>query len=112
MSTKKGLSCKARIIIYQGTIGATWKYSSSIYSHKLETKTQSAIIERLYHQILLRVSRSYMTVLYLPLTVIANWPFIVLQIHKRSILNTLIHPNHEVENWSPFIGAHSLPHKP
>ena len=39
-------------------------------------------------------------------------PYFALQIYKRSILNTLIHFNQEVENWSPLIVPQTPIHYP
>lgn len=102
MPNKGGYTQKARTLMYKGTIGAIWKYCSTIYSHTLVQSKHAQIVDRIHRQVLLRVTRSYRTVSYIPLTVIANWAPLRLQIHQRSILDQFIKTNHPITSWHPF----------
>ena len=70
MSNKRGYSIKAKRVMNDGTVGATWKYGSSTNSYQLDIPRYSSPSDRL----LLRVTRYYHTVSYVLLTAIKNGP--------------------------------------
>jgi len=73
----------------EGTIVTLWKYASTIFSHTLLGKaTNKAIIGKAHRLLLLRSTRSYRTVSYLPLTVIERMPPMEYLVHTRSIMYT------------------------
>lgn len=80
-----GYGNKARRIIYDATVGAIWRYASTVFVHRLVLKKNIKIIRSNHRRAMIACTRAYRTVGYLPLTLLAGWPPMEYEIIKRSI---------------------------
>ena len=86
MTNKAGYSNNSRRIMLQGIIEAIWKYSSTVFSHRLFKTHNRKLIRQTHRQMLILQTRSYRTASYLPLTIIGNWTPMEYQVHARSMI--------------------------
>lgn len=81
-----GYSNNARRIMYEGTVGAIWKYGSVVFAHRLQLKKNSKIVRKIHRRMLIGCLRAYRTCRYLSLTLIAAWVPFEMEILGRAIL--------------------------
>lgn len=80
-----GYSNNARRIMLQGTVGAYFRYCSSVYCHALPRHRKE--IESLHREMVRCCGRLYRTVSYYPGTVIANYPPLELDTYRSAALS-------------------------
>lgn len=81
-----GYSNKARKIMYEGTVGAIWKYGSVVFAHRLQLKKNARIARKIHRRVLIACLRAYRTCRYLSLTLLAAWVPFEMEILGRAIL--------------------------
>ena len=86
-----GYSNWARAIMYNGTIGALFRYCSSLFYHRLEISCNRILIKRLERAITINIGRLYRSTGCAAACVLTGWIPIELMVFERSVLWLLRH---------------------
>ena len=73
--------------MYQATVGAIWKYVSTVFVHRLMLKRNKDCIRSVHRKVLIKCFRAYVSTGYLLLTILNCWPPMELEILERCIMN-------------------------